>query len=97
VILKLCDTESFPVKARSHFYSVRSMHTDISLDLCDVKRSRPDGACEVCRVGRYSLLLIARCCNVKDFDLFMNRILFSAFVDSYVYNTNIQDVNKVKK
>jgi pyruvate formate-lyase activating enzyme-like uncharacterized protein len=73
------------------------MLIDISLNLCAVKRSRPDGACEVCRVGRSSLLLISRSCNMKDFDLCMNCILFSPSVDSYVYYTNMHGVNYVKE
>ena len=97
MILKLRDREPLPVKARSRLYSVRSMHTDISLDLCDVERCLTDGACEVCHVGRYSLLLIRRCFNMKDFDLFMNCILFSTFACSYVYHTNMHGVNNVTK
>jgi len=64
--------------------------------MCDVKRCLPDGAWEVCRVGRCTLLLITRCCHMKSFDLFMNCILFGAFVDSYVYYTNMHGVNNVK-
>ena len=72
-------------------------HTDSSLDLCDVKRSRPDGACEVCRVGRPSLLLIPRCCKMKYFYIFINCMLFSAFVYLHVVYSNMHDVNDIKK
>ena len=82
MILKLCDRESLRVKVLSHIYSVRSMHTDISLDMCDVKRSRTDGVFEVRRVGRCSQLLKLRSCDMKEFDFFMNCILLIAFLDS---------------
>jgi len=35
------------VQVRSYLYSVSSMYTDICLDVCDPKGSRPDEAREV--------------------------------------------------
>jgi len=46
-ILKLCDSESIKVQARSHLYSEWSMHSNICLSQCDLKTSHPDGECEV--------------------------------------------------
>jgi hypothetical protein len=55
-MLQLCNREPLPVKVRNRLYSERSMHTDRQASVPiwrDVKGSRPDGACEVCRVGRH--------------------------------------------
>jgi len=34
----------------------QTMYTNIRLDLCDPKRSRPDGVCDVYRVGRCNVV-----------------------------------------
>ena len=57
-MLKLCDSELLQVQVCCHLYSVYSMHTNISLDLCDLKRSNPDEACEVYHLGWCGVLVI---------------------------------------
>jgi len=41
VTFKLSDSKLLHGQAHSHFYSVWDMHTNICLDLCDLKRSCP--------------------------------------------------------
>jgi hypothetical protein len=48
VILKLCDSEPLQVQACSRLYSVWNMHTNTSLNVCDLKRSSPKGVREMC-------------------------------------------------
>ena len=51
IILYCCDIKivlwHFQVQVRSYLFSVCSIYTDICLNLCDPKGSRPDEAYEV--------------------------------------------------
>jgi len=46
-MLKVCDSEPIQVQARHRLYSLWSMYTNMCLELCDPKASRPYGACEL--------------------------------------------------
>jgi len=52
VILKLGDSELLQLLDCIHLYSVWRTHTNVCFNLCDLKRCRPLGTCDMYRVGR---------------------------------------------
>ena len=83
VMLKLCDSELLQVCARSHLYSLQSKHTNISLDLCDLKRPNPDEVCEVYHF-RWCGILVIFCLSALSIQNF-NILIIPVKVMKYLY------------
>ena len=93
MILKFCDSRSvYKFVVIYVLCAVCIVYTNISLDLCDPNRSRPQAACEVFRVGRYIILHSA----ARILILAINCVLLSAFVDSCINYKNLNGTGNTK-